>query len=297
MTGPRRDVPGPAGRRRPERPAALARRLPARPRPALDGAGRRQHGGVPRRGRRRRSCCRPAGRGCARRSSTGRSPRTRCPAILRRAVAQHPGARWSRAVLIVIVGLGHRGAADPARAAVVPGARAGRGLHRLLPRDAADHPAVPRRLRRARAAAAGRADLAGRARHARAGADLLGVRRGGVPGRHRVGAPEPAGGGPVARAVLRADDAAGGAPAGGTPGDAAAAQRLRGAAEGRRADLGAGRRSTRSGHAQIDVDETFNFTPYLVAGLLFVLLAIPTDPGRRLGQPARGAAAAGGGAL
>ena len=28
--------------------------------------------------------------------------------------------------------------------------------------------------------------------------------------------------------------------------------------------------------AQIDVARTFNFTPYVVAGLLFVLLAIPT---------------------
>ena len=28
--------------------------------------------------------------------------------------------------------------------------------------------------------------------------------------------------------------------------------------------------------AQIEVAQTFNFTPYVVAGLLFVLLAIPT---------------------
>jgi polar amino acid transport system permease protein len=28
--------------------------------------------------------------------------------------------------------------------------------------------------------------------------------------------------------------------------------------------------------AQIDVGQTYNFTPYVVAGLLFVLLAIPT---------------------
>ena len=90
-------------------------------------------------------------------------------------------------------------------------------------------------LRAARTAAQGDADLAGRAGHHRAGAHLLGVRRGGLPGRHRVGAPEPAGGGPVARAVLRADDAPGGASAGRTPGDPAAAQRLRGPAEGRRA--------------------------------------------------------------
>ena len=29
-------------------------------------------------------------------------------------------------------------------------------------------------------------------------------------------------------------------------------------------------------HAQIEAARTFNFTPYVVAGLLFVLLAIPT---------------------
>ena len=50
------------------------------------------------------------------------------------------------------------------------------------------------------AAAARGADGPGRAGHDRAGADLLGVRLGGLPRRHRVGAPEPAGRGPVARA-------------------------------------------------------------------------------------------------
>jgi polar amino acid transport system permease protein len=29
-------------------------------------------------------------------------------------------------------------------------------------------------------------------------------------------------------------------------------------------------------YAQIHSDDTFNFTPYLVAGLLFIALAIPT---------------------
>ena len=41
----------------------------------------------------------------------------------------------------------------------------------------------------------------------RAGGDLHGVRVGGVPGRHRVGAPQPGGGGQVAGADPRADDA------------------------------------------------------------------------------------------
>ena len=117
--------------------------------------------------------------------------------------------------------------------------------------------------------------------------DLLGVRGRGVPRRDRVGAPLAAGRRALARAHPPPVDAAGGAAAGGPPGAAAAAQRLRGAAEGLRADLGArrGRRGPR--RADRAWRARFNFTPYVVAGLLFVLLAIPTGPGRRRARPRR----------
>ena len=45
----------------------------------------------------------------------------------------------------------------------------------------------------------GRPDVGLRARHGGGGAHVLRVRRGGVPGRHRVGPPQPGRGGPVAR--------------------------------------------------------------------------------------------------
>ena len=39
-------------------------------------------------------------------------------------------------------------------------------------------------------------------------------------------------------------------------------------------------------HAQIETAKTFNYTPYVVAGLLFVLLTDPDDPAHRLDRPA-----------
>ena len=155
VTGPGRDAfPRAPTTARPERPAALA----GRPTAATGPAGRRRSpASAP-------SCssvvvgcgdraARRAGRGSRRPSSTGRSRGSRCPPILDGPLAEHPGARRDRGAR-----RGRRAAAgvaaDAARAGLVPGPRAGRGLHRLLPRDAADHPAVPGRLRAARAAAA-----------------------------------------------------------------------------------------------------------------------------------------------
>ena len=83
------------------------------------------------------------------------------------------------------------------------------------------------------------------------------------------------------------------ATAGGPPGRPAAAQR-----PGRlQKDTGLisilGRRSTRSAQAQIETARDVNFTPYVVAGMLFVLLTIPmtrvTDAiARRYGWTAQG---------
>ena len=73
-----------------------------------------------------------------------------------------------------------------------------------------------------------------------AGARVHGVRGGGVPRRHRVGAPQPGGGGPVAGPDALADDARRDPAAGGAARDSAAPERLHRAAEGHGADLGAG---------------------------------------------------------
>ena len=126
-------------------------------------------------------------------------------------------------------------------AGVLPAARARDRLRRPVPRRAAAHRALPDRLRGAGAAAAGRPDRRRRARHDHADPRLLRLRRRGLPRRDRVGAPLPAGRRALARAQPPPVDAAGDPPPGRAPGAAAAAQRLRGAAEGRRADLRARR--------------------------------------------------------
>ena len=158
------------------------------------------------------------------------------PGDPRGAVAQRPRAgrhrdRRARA------GPADRGAADPARPGVLPVPRARDRLRRPVPRRAAADRAVPDRLRGARAAAAGRADQRGRARHDHADPRLLRLRRRGVPRRDRVDPPLAAGGGALAGPDPPPVDAAGDPPAGRPAGAAAAAQRLRRAAEGRRADL------------------------------------------------------------
>ena len=73
-------------------------------------------------------------------------------------------------------------------------------LHRHLPRDPDDPARLPARLRRARAAARGVPTSAVLLGSRLARARLLGVRRRGLPGRDRLRAPEPGGGGALARA-------------------------------------------------------------------------------------------------
>ena len=97
---------------------------------------------------------------------------------------------------------------------------------------------------------------------------------GGVPRRHRVGAP------PSQNAAARSarprtgSRCATSSSPGGAPGDPAAAQRLHRPPEGhgaRRADRG--RRGVRT--SQIDSSATFNFTPYPPAERMFLLITIP----------------------
>ncbi len=98
---------------------------------------------------------------------------------------------------------------------------------------------------------------------------LLGVRRGGLSGRDRVGAPSPGGGRPVARAHAVAVAPPRRAAAGRPPGDPAVAERLHRPPEGH----GAGRdpRGHRGVPASADrVRATFNYTPFLATAFLFV---------------------------
>ena len=112
-------------------------------------------------------------------------------------------------------------------------ARRGDRLHGLLPRHAADPRRVPRRLRPSRAPARGDLEpLELRLRRDGAHARLHGVRDRGLPRRDRVGAPEPADGGALARPLVHAGDAPRRRAAGGAAGGAAAPQRLRRPAEG-----------------------------------------------------------------
>ena len=81
----------------------------------------------------------------------------------------------------------------------------------------------------------------------RAGARLHGVRVRGVPGRHRVRAPEPERRRPLARPLARRSRSATCRPAGSAPGDPAAAQRLHRPPEGHRARRHCSVSSRRSG--------------------------------------------------
>ena len=89
--------------------------------------------------------------------------------------------------------------------------------------------------------------------------------------------------------TYRQTHAARGAAAGRAPGHAAAAQRLRRAAEGRRPDLGARRRSTRSGPRRSRSRRASTSRRTSWPGLLFVLLAIPLDRGSPTAVTLRGA--------
>ena len=165
-------------------------------------------------------------------------------------------------------------------------------LHRPLPR----HPDDPRDLACSASGCpalglSGVPTLAVLLGRRRARARLHGVRLRGLPRRDRVGAPEPGRGRPLARALARAGAALRRRPAGGAARDPAAPQRLHRAAEGH------GARRRRSGvveafrQAQIDQSATFNFTPYLVAALLFVADHDPARALDRLARRARPAAA------
>ena len=132
------------------------------------------------------------------------------------------------------------GAAQPAGAGVLPDPAAGDRLHRPVPGHPHDPAGAAVRVRHSRAASLLRHHQSGVPGRRRAGGDLHGVRVGGLPGRHRVGAPQPGGGGQVAGADPRADDADGDPAPGGAARDPAAPERLHRAAEGHGADLGAG---------------------------------------------------------
>ena len=151
-------------------------------------------------------------------------PRQREALLRRRGV--HPGVR-------AVPGR----AAEPAGPDLLPAARAGDRLHGPLPGRADHHGDLHPGVRGAGARAAGRADLAVLLGGRVAGAGVLGLRRRGVPGRHRVRAPQSDRGGAVPGALALAVDAVRRAPAGGPARGPAPAERLHRPAEGH----GAGR--------------------------------------------------------
>ena len=230
--GDRRAGPEVAPGREPrlENPRRLSRRRGPPRRRDRD----RQHDRLLRRCWPSRSRTRRAGPRCGGRSSTGTSSglaardRARLPAQREDLPAsRRRSSSSSRSLLAVIRSLPGPG--------LLPAPRARRSLRRLLPRRADDPRDRDPRLRRAGAAAAARTDLDDVLGDRRARARLHRVRVRGVSRRHRVGAPEP---GAAARSLglTHAPGAAlRGAPAGGAPGDPAAAQRLHRAAEGHRA--------------------------------------------------------------
>src|SRR3954452_19012778 len=121
------------------------------------------------------------------------------------------------------------------RARAVPGPRAARRLRRRPGWRAGDPRRLPRRLRHPGARAQRPADRPAPARRRRPRAELHGLRGGGLPRGHRLGAPEPAPGGARGRADRRAGAAVRRAAASGAARARPAAQRLHLAAEGRRA--------------------------------------------------------------
>ena len=179
-------------------------------------------------------------------------------------------------VLVLVLGLGDRGPAQPARRRAVPGPAARDRLRRPVP-GAAGHPrdlhasASASRRSGSRACPTDDVLLGGR----RADAPLLGVRLGGLPGGHRVDPPEP-GARPPGRSACRSSSRCASSscrrPSGGSIppllNDFIGLQKdtalvvVLGVVEIFRA-------------AQIRQSATFNFTPYLVAALIFLVLTIP----------------------
>ena len=218
-----------------------------------------------------------SGQGSPSSTSTSPSRSSRDPAGL---LAEHPGAaspRDRRAVFGAPVAT-----VRTLRGPVwLPAARAGGRVHRPVPRPAAHHRAVPRRLRHP-----GARDLPPRCPHEVWGtiaitltysAYVAEVLRAGIEAVH-----------PSQRLAARSlglshakTHAARGPPAGDPQGHAGAHERLRVDAEGRRPDLGARRR--RRGPRRADRDRArYNFTPYVVAGPAVRAARAPDDPVHRL---------------
>src|SRR3954469_4281552 len=130
---------------------------------------------------------------------------------------------------------GDRGAAELARARLLPAAGARDPVRRPRPGRAGDPGDRAARLRCAGTAAPGRADLARLLGRRRADPDLQRLRGRGLPRRDRVGAPEPGGGRALARPLALPGAAASDPAAGDRPGDPAAPERLHRPAEGHRA--------------------------------------------------------------
>src|SRR5690554_6502987 len=146
-------------------------------------------------------------------------------------VAQRPGAR-GRERRDLLLRAPARDLPHAARARVLPAAGRRDRLRRPVPGPASAARAARGRLRYPGPTHPRHDDLAGRARRARDRADVLGLRRRGVPRGHRVGAALAGRRGPIARAHSRAGDPARRAAPGGAPRRAAPAQRTRRAVEG-----------------------------------------------------------------
>ena len=212
---------------------------------------------------------------CRRPSSTGTTPRTSFPAIL--------DGFWLNVQLFLLAEpliLVARAGRRPGPAGRSPLAGAGprrwpsvyTDLFRGIPTILLVFLLV---LRRAGAGAAGRAEQPVLLALVALVLVVRRLRRRGLPRRHRVGAPLPGRERRGARAEPRPDDAVRRGAAGGAPGGAAAAQRLRLAAEGHRA----GRRRSgvfdALGAASDTANFNFNYTPYVVVAAFFVALTIP----------------------
>ena len=179
-------------------------------------------------------------------------------------------------ILILIAGPGGGGHQAVDRAG--PAAAAG-GRHHLRRRG----PGVPLILiifmigfGAARAPAHGHlGSVGGGVRGGRAGLVVLGLRVRGIPGRDQRGAPQPGRGGPLARPVAGGRDAVRDPAAGRPQRHPAAAQRLHHPAEGHRAGRAARARSRRTRRPRLYSDTVFNYSSYVVAAILFLILTIP----------------------
>ena len=191
---------------------------------------------------------RPAGRGPRRRSSTGstrarRSPRSSKDCGSTSGVMPSRGVAVLVAMLIAVARTLRGPVFFPLRALAAAYIDFFRGLPLIINLMIVG-PGCPG------APAPGRDRRPGAARRHRADAHVLGVRRRGVPRRHRVRAPVAARGGTLAGPHQPAGAAACRAPPGGTPPGAAPPQRPRVAAEGHRSGLDRrrDRRRTRRRH-------------------------------------------------